>query len=267
MTPFIETNDILADDDALRSRADREGYLFLRRLVDREPILKVRRDIASTLQDAGWIDAGRDPSEANTCHPARIAGTDEHKPVYDRVQKLKSFHSLAHNYALFRIARVLLCPDVLLHPSNIARFIFPNSLDYTTPAHQDFILIQGSPNVWTAGIPLDDCPYDLGGLSLLIGSHKVGVLPVSRALGHGEPAHGHRECRSRMDFELFRPRRCAVLPQPYRAPWFAQPLRRPTAAVRRFSLPTSLRSGDGQDARTAPVPSFMGGRLRGMEIG
>ena len=41
MTPFIESNDILADDDALRSRADRDGYLFLRNLVDGEPILKV----------------------------------------------------------------------------------------------------------------------------------------------------------------------------------------------------------------------------------
>ena len=53
MTPFIESNDILADVDALRSRVDRDGYLFLRHLVDGEPILKVRRDIASTLQDTG----------------------------------------------------------------------------------------------------------------------------------------------------------------------------------------------------------------------
>jgi len=185
MTPFLESNDILADDDALRSRADRDGYLFLRNLVDGEPILKARRAIASTLQEAGWIDAGSDPSEAKTCHLARIAGTDEHKPVYDRVQKLESFHSLAHNHALFRIARVLLGPDVLLQPSNIARFIFPNSLDYTTPPHQDFIHIQGSPDVWTAWLPLGDCPHNLGGLSLLVGSHKVGVLPVSRALGTG----------------------------------------------------------------------------------
>jgi len=114
MTPFIESNDILADVDALLSRVDRDGYLFLRHLVDGEPILKVRRDIASTLQDAGCIDTGSNPSEAKTCYPARIASTDEHKPVYDRVQKLEIFQSLAHNHALFRIARVLLGPDVLL---------------------------------------------------------------------------------------------------------------------------------------------------------
>ena len=53
------------------------------------------------------------------------------------------------------------------------------------PPHQDFIHIQGSPNVWTAWLPLGDCAHDLGGLSLLVGSHKVGVLAVSRALGAG----------------------------------------------------------------------------------
>ena len=185
MTPFVESNDILADDDGLRSRADRDGYLFLRDFVDGEPILKARRDIAATLQEVGWIDAGTDPSAAKTSQPACIAGTDEHKPVYDRVQKLESFHTLAHNDALFRITRALLGPDVLLQPSNIARFIFPTSLDYTTPPHQDYVHVQGTPDVWTAWLPLGDCPHKLGGLSLLAGSHKIGVLPVSQALGAG----------------------------------------------------------------------------------
>ena len=70
-----------------------------------------------------------------------------------------------------------------MQPSNIARYIFPNSLDYTTPPHQDFIHIRGSPYIWTTWLPLGDCPHDLGGPSLLVGLHKVGVLPVSSALG------------------------------------------------------------------------------------
>ncbi|MDP6699962.1 MAG: phytanoyl-CoA dioxygenase family protein [Candidatus Latescibacteria bacterium] len=185
MAPFVESNDIPADDDASRSRADRDGYLFLRDFVDREPILEAQRDIAATLQDVGWIDAGTDPCAAKTSHPARIAGTDEHKPVYDRVQKLESRHTLAHNDALFRIARALLGPDVLLQPSNIARFIFPTGLDYPTPPHQDYVHAQGTPDVGTAWLPPDDCPHKLGGLSLQTDSHRVGVLPVSRALGAG----------------------------------------------------------------------------------
>ena len=64
-------------------------------------------------------------------------------------------------------------------------FIFPTNLEQTTPPHQDFVLIQGTPDVWTTWLPLGDCPHRMGGLSVLTGSHKKGVLPVSRALGAG----------------------------------------------------------------------------------
>ena len=47
------------------------------------------------------------------------------------------------------------------------------------------MLIQGTEDVWTTWIPLGDCPHQLGGLSVLSGSHKAGALPVSRSLGAG----------------------------------------------------------------------------------
>ena len=55
----------------------------------------------------------------------------------------------------------------------------------TTPPHQDILHIQGSPNVWTAWFPLGNCSQELGGLSVLARSHKVGMLPVHSALGAG----------------------------------------------------------------------------------
>ena len=188
MTPFVESNDIQNDTNALRHRAERDGYLFMRAFVDVEAILKTRRDITTTLQKAGWINAGTDPLEAITSHPACISGQEEFKPVYDIVQRLESFHTLAHATPLWNIVERLLKEEVLLQPSNIARFIFPSKLDHTTPPHQDYVNIQGTPDVWTAWLPLGDCPRQLGGLSVLTGSHKVGVLPMSRALGAG----GHR---------------------------------------------------------------------------
>jgi ectoine hydroxylase-related dioxygenase (phytanoyl-CoA dioxygenase family) len=74
---------------------------------------------------------------------------------------------------------------VLLQPSNILRIIFPSDLDQTTPAHQDYVHIQGTPEVWTAWLPLGDCPRKLGGLSVLSGSHKSGIFPVTKASGTG----------------------------------------------------------------------------------
>ena len=185
MIPFVESNDIRENTEALRRRADRDGYIFLRDVVDNEAILETRRDITAILQDAGWIDEGADPAEAITSHPALVSGMEAFSPVYDRVLRLESFHTLAHDTAIFDLMERLLGSDVLLQPSNIARFIFPSAVEHTTPAHQDFVHIQGTPDVWTAWLPLGDCPHSLGGLSVLSGSHKVGILPVSRSLGAG----------------------------------------------------------------------------------
>ncbi len=141
--------------------------------------------------------AGKDPNEATTSHPALVSGMEDFKPVYDAVQGLESFHSLTHDPTLFQIATTLLGPNVLLQPSNIARFIFPTNLNETTPPHQNYVHIQGTPDVWTAWIPLGDCPRKLGGLSVLQGSHKAGIFPVSRSPGAG----GLRSDTARLDGE------------------------------------------------------------------
>lgn len=185
MAPFRVSNDVLHDPAALRARAEREGYLFLKDLVDHGQILETRRDMAAVLQRVGWIEADTDPLEAITSHPAHVSGDPEHQPVYDRIIRLESFNTLAHDRAIWDLMEVLLGPDVLLQPSNIARMIFPSATEHTTPAHQDFVHIQGTPDVWTAWMPLGDCPRSLGGLSVLTGSHTLGILPVTRSLGAG----------------------------------------------------------------------------------
>ena len=185
MKPFVASNDISSDGEALCQRADQDGYLFLRDFVDKGPILETRIDIAAVLKGVGWIDDGTDPVEALTSHPAVLTGTADFVPVYNTIQCLESFHSLAHDNAILGLLADLLGPDVMLQPSNIARVIFPSKIEHTTPAHQDFVHIQGTPDVWTVWLPLGDCPEGLGGLSVLTGSHKSGVLPVSKSLGAG----------------------------------------------------------------------------------
>lgn len=185
MEPFIVSNDLLDDPSALRARANRDGYLFLKDFVDQAAILETRADIAQILLEFGWIDEGTDILEAFTSRPAAVHGEAEHQPIYDRVQLLESFHSLAHDGAVLKLMTALLGEDAMLLPLNIARIIFPSRTEHTTPAHQDYVHIQGSRDVWTAWVPLGACPEDQGGLSVLTGSHKVGILPLSPALGAG----------------------------------------------------------------------------------
>ncbi|MCE2467601.1 MAG: hypothetical protein J4G06_06210 [Caldilineaceae bacterium] len=92
MEPFIVSNDLLHTPSALRDRAARDGYLFLKGFVHRDDILETRRDMAQVLLEFGWIDPGTDLLEAITHRPASIHGDEEHQPVYDRIQRLESFH-------------------------------------------------------------------------------------------------------------------------------------------------------------------------------
>ena len=63
----------------------------------------------------------------------------------------------------------------LRHPRSIARIIFPDYPASTTPPHQDYVHIQATEAVWAAWIPLGDCPKEMGGLTLMPGSHRQGL--------------------------------------------------------------------------------------------
>ena len=182
--PFASSNDLLDRPRDLRARALEDGYLFIRGLVPDAPILRLRRDIAAILDGVGWLDADTDPLDAISTQGAKLMGTPEFIPIYDAMQRLESFHTMAHEPALLNVAEALLGCG-MPQPSAIVRVLFPDKLEYTTPPHQDFVLVQGTPEVWTAWIPLGPCPASLGGLTVLRGSHRRGILPVHQRKGAG----------------------------------------------------------------------------------
>jgi ectoine hydroxylase-related dioxygenase (phytanoyl-CoA dioxygenase family) len=101
------------------------------------------------------------------------------------VQKLESFHRIAHHPNLLQMYRTLFGAAVFVHPRNIARVILPHKDNVPTPAHQDFIHVQGTTNTWTCWFPLGDCSMALGGLAVLRGSQTRGVRHAEDALGAG----------------------------------------------------------------------------------
>ncbi|MGC8669327.1 MAG: phytanoyl-CoA dioxygenase family protein [Chthonomonadales bacterium] len=182
----ITCNELLLRPSALREHADQSGYLFFRHLVDRAAIEKVRRGILALCARAGWLAAGTDPAEGIAAPGvAFVEPQPQFMEVYDQVMRLESFHALAHDAGLTAVFQALFGETVLVHPRNIARIIFPHNVRFTTPAHQDYVHIQGTQNTWTAWIPLGDCPRDLGGLAVMPGSHRNGVYPVHSAYGAG----------------------------------------------------------------------------------
>lgn len=184
--PFVPSKLGTDSPDVLRSRMAGQRYLFLPDLIDHPAIREVRHDILAVCAQAGWLAPGTDPDEGIAAPGVRyVAGQPEFGAVYTEIQKLESFHALAHQPGILDAVRTIVQDDVLVHPRNIARVIFPQNTDYTTPAHQDFIHIKGTADTYTCWFPLGDCPPELGGLAIMAGSHPEGVLPHVPALGAG----------------------------------------------------------------------------------
>jgi ectoine hydroxylase-related dioxygenase (phytanoyl-CoA dioxygenase family) len=183
---FTIANDLLNKPEKLRAAAREEGYLFFRGLLEREAILSVRRQILGLCAKAGWLAPGTDPMEGIAAPGAAcVEPQPDFMVVYNQIMKMEDFHALAHQPALLAMFDTLFDEQTAVHARNIARIIFPHNTKFTTPAHQDYIHIQGTEETWTAWIPLGDCPRDLGSLAVMPRSHHSGVYPVHDAYGAG----------------------------------------------------------------------------------
>ena len=188
-TDFQEHNTLLDDPQALRRQMATDGFLFFRGLLPADEIVALRRQILQICDNYGWVAPGTelmdgiaDPS-AEGMEP--FCGVGVPPEAYGDVQRLESFHRLAHNPALVNMLGQLFDETVLVHALKIGRLMIPAKGNAPTPAHQDHIFIQGTKTVYTCWMPLGDCPRELGGLSVLRGSHKMGVFPVRAAEGAG----------------------------------------------------------------------------------
>ncbi len=176
MDELIASNDLLEHPARLRHRAEEQGCLFFRGLVDPDRVREVRRDILALCAAAGWLQPGTHAEEGVAAPGvAHVEPEPAYMAVYNEVMKLESFHSVAHFPTIIAMLDDMFDEACFPHPRNIARIVFPQNEKFTTPAHQDFVHIQGTEDVWTAWIPLGDCPRALGGVEVLPGSHRFGV--------------------------------------------------------------------------------------------
>jgi ectoine hydroxylase-related dioxygenase (phytanoyl-CoA dioxygenase family) len=183
--PMTASNELVGDADALRARLDEEGYLYFSELIDRERVLDLRRDFLTVLSEKGWTPGEPHLDSGRCLRPHVREGEDEFFEVYDEIQKLESFHSLAHDDELLGALRGAVDETAFPHPLKVARLSFPTSPEVTTPPHQDHLNNQGTKKLTAAWIPLGDVPMQQGTLAVLRGSNRFGVLPLKYHLGAG----------------------------------------------------------------------------------
>lgn len=179
--PYPDGTPLLGDAEALRAFATEQGVVLLRGIADSAALLALRHEMLVLAKP--WLIEGDVIQEGMI---VRESGSDPlWQRWYDSIQCLHAFHAFPHQPDILAAVRALLGDDVLVHPRNIARAVGPGTNRFTTPPHQDHWYIGGTMDVWTAWIPVGDCPAAFGGLAVLPGSHKAGLLPRCPAEGAG----------------------------------------------------------------------------------
>lgn len=163
-----DSRDAVANADALRERLREDGYLYLPGYLDREAVLDARRDIVARLAEVGWLDPASPPLEAVAT--AEIPG----KPMDEKAgwaRESEALQRLLYTGRMMALYRRLLGGEVRHFDYTWLRTVPPGK---GTAPHGDSVFMgRGTLDLYTAWTPLGDISFDLGGLLILEGSHRL----------------------------------------------------------------------------------------------
>jgi hypothetical protein len=186
IAPFIDSSVLIQDGSALAARMNRDGYLFLPGLLSPADVAAVQRQVGEVARDAGWLRRDVPVGDAIADLSGFCVDPDpKYLHTLRRINRLEDYHALKHHPALIGLFERMLGGPILPHPRVLMRNIFPAREEYTTKAHQDFPNVQGTTEVYTAWLPLIDCPMEVGPLQVAVGSHTAGVYDFGIAGGAG----------------------------------------------------------------------------------
>ena len=162
------SNDYVGDAEILRKRVAEDGYLFLPGFLDREEVSQVRHAICQALADEAAFQAGTPVDEAIAKPGLDMAFRPD---IANTSQEVKA---LLYGPRLMGLFDRFFGGPARHYDFTWMRAIAPGK---GSPPHCDIIFMgRGTPNVFTAWIPLGDIPLTTGGLIILEGSHKDEAL-------------------------------------------------------------------------------------------
>jgi hypothetical protein len=200
MKELTDSYDDVHDAGVLRDRLANDGYLFFRGLLPTDVVGGVHAQLARILYDSDWLDRDADPLQLVASGRAVEEGSAGFFGAYTAIQSTEAFHRLAVRPELLSLTSLLLGEQSFAHPAHICRIAPPSPGANPTPIHQDYRFIQGSVDTLTTWLPLSAAPPEIGGLRVLAGSPRLGVLPVKASDGPGmmraEADENHPEWRT-----------------------------------------------------------------------
>jgi len=162
-----------------REQAAECGYLFFHGLVEPEVVLDLRSKALAFAEELGWLEEGSSPDDGIARRGIKLGDYDalDWIEFQRKLLPLPEFITLGEHPRVLEVLEELFGEAVMTRRGDICRVMSPGTPELTTVAHQDHFYVRGSERVWTAWIPLGDCPNELGGLAVLPGSHRRGLLP------------------------------------------------------------------------------------------
>ncbi len=184
---FLDSTDSMDDGAGLRSRLERDGYVFIRGLLPAPMIFNVRSRLLAKAAAGGWLDPAA-PIEAGIANPA-AACKDPEEPymrVFRGLWSDEDLHRLRIHPRVLDLFSRIFGERALAHPMFVQRNIFPQAddFDFTTGVHQDRVHIGGATS-YALWMPLGDCPREKGALAVAAGSHTRGILDTKVGSGAG----------------------------------------------------------------------------------
>ena len=152
----------------LRERALREGYLFLPRLLPRAAVMALRRRAIAACRELGLLD-GRDRWCGGRFGDGSGTGAYADPRWLQLQQRLfgqPAFTALENHPALRGVVADILEAAPVGGQGSVCRLAPPSRLQAPTAMHRDSQYIPGSTRLWTAWLPLGDCPLELGPLAV-----------------------------------------------------------------------------------------------------
>jgi ectoine hydroxylase-related dioxygenase (phytanoyl-CoA dioxygenase family) len=174
--------------DELRARYHRDGYLWLKGILDRETVLAFRGRFFGALAGTGLVKDGSDPQTG-------LFSGREDAQVVNRVLmefvRTAAYEAFCLMEPVWRFYDAFLDGSAYLHKRKILRHTVPGD-PACTGAHYDLIYLRGGTNrLCTSWIPIGDTPVEMGGLVYLEGSDAAGrrlEAEFSRENAHLPPA-------------------------------------------------------------------------------
>jgi Phytanoyl-CoA dioxygenase (PhyH) len=161
----------LNDRAALHARLERDGYLFLKNIINRHRVWQFRRYYFKMLLPTGLVAEGSDLF-AGIAATGDINTQQVNEILFKQIVPGKVYNDFCTCPEIVNFYERFLGGELHLHRRKLIRHLKVSS-NAATGAHYDLVYLrEGTDKLYTSWIPLGDCPLEQGGLIYLENSHK-----------------------------------------------------------------------------------------------